>query len=210
MSEIRAHHALTEQEAIFCKVYVAFGSKNQAEAYRRGFLVRTRQDRKGKQRWIYVERPDRASYSHDDLKDLKEINSKEVSRRAQLLLEQEHIQQGIKEIKGDAGDTARQVLEEQAKFGDGRDARAAAEKILDLEDKMGFRDASERWAEIMCAIGTEVVVPLPGGGEVSFPLREMFPRYEEALPPAEVLQKTEKCLHDYRASLATKSVTGEG
>ena len=181
-SKISARHALTEQELDFCKRYEAMGRKNHTEAYRRAFWPRYK-DSDG--RWVLPE--------HQDLPP-----PKEVSRRATRLLDQDYILAYLEELRQTAGDRARDVLSEQVQFEVGRPAAQAAAQILQQEDKLGFRDAVEKYAEIMSAIGAEVVVPAPGGGEVSFPLREMYPRFSESLPPADVLLKTENALREYR------------
>jgi hypothetical protein len=75
--------------------------------------------------------------------------------------------------------------------------RQAANAILEQEDKLGARDAYEHWAQIMCAIGTEVVLEVPGKGEVVVPLKALFPQFAEALPPDEVVRKTIKTLEEF-------------
>lgn len=183
MSSISARHALTDQEMEFCKIYAGFGYTSHTDAYRRSFFP----PRKNNDGYLQA---------HPDLPSPKEAN-----RLAKLLLDKPHIQAFLEELKAPAGDRARDVLTEQAHFGSDQIARQAAVKILEDEDRLGFRDAVEQWTTLMCAIGTEVVVPLPGGGEVAFPLREMFPRFEDPLPPADALLKTEKALAAYRKKL---------
>jgi len=50
---------------------------------------------------------------------------------------------------------------------------------------------------VMCAIGTEVVVDVPGGGQVIMPMKALFPQYAEALPPDDVVKKTIKTLQQF-------------
>jgi RNase P subunit RPR2 len=90
-------------------------------------------------------------------------------------------------------------MADQVLFGDDQASLRAAQYVLADEDKLGFRDAVERYAEIMTEIGAEVVVPLPStiernvlcphcfethgvkfDLEVSVPFGEMFPRDEES------------------------------
>lgn len=164
-------------------VYSAFGEKNSAEAYRRSFL---HVDEFGD---CFDRAPDGGPR-----KDAKPLTAREVSKRATALLRQEHIGRYLKELRKSGSERAREVLEEQAFFGEDSDARRAAEKILENEDRMGMRRASEKWAEHMSAIGAEVVVPLPSSVtvegncqdcgrpyrhekrlEASFPVAQMFP-----------------------------------
>lgn len=195
MARIPAKNACTPQEIAFCRIYLAFGEKNAAEAYRRAFLV---QD---SDRW-YLPRADGTPDAD------KELTPRQVSKLVKTLLGQDWIQEYIKEIARPASTHARDVLAEQAMFGDPAEARRAAEKIIDQEDKLGFRDAAERWAEVMCEAGAEIVVPLPvecnneiivicsncGEKEVrrcgkqletSAPLSRMFPQYGAPTPAEE-------------------------
>jgi hypothetical protein len=173
--KISAKHALTKEELDFCKKYLA--GLPAATAYRRAFFPKL------------------------DDGDPELPDSKKRSQRAHDLLKQDYIKRYLTEVgEAAAGDNARTLLAERALFDDDR---MAAEKILEQEDKLGMQDAFERWAEVMCAIGTEVVVPVPGGGEVVFPLREMFPRFAEALPPVDAIEKTIRTLEDYRAKLVS-------
>ena len=191
MPQISTKHALTRQELVFCKIYVAFGFANHSDAYRRSFMERRRDGN-------YVA-PPRRGMTPDELDKIDPITTKEVNRRGKYLLSQDHIKSYIQEIGKPAGDHARDVLIEQAMFGDKLDARRAAEKILEQEDKLGFRDAVSRFWEISCEIGAEIEVPLPHevtgtvtcphctqGHEVTLPLRlrapaeEMFPQFKKA------------------------------
>ena len=125
----------------------------------------------------------------------KKMLNKEMSRRARYLLDQDYIQGYIAELEGSApGDLARATLTELASL---KGDRQAAEKILEQEDKLNFQTGQERWAEIMCAIGTEVVVPLPGGGEVVFPLGSIFPQFADSQPPPDAVEKTIKSLDQF-------------
>ena len=162
---ILARHALTIEELDFCK-HVAAGL-NYTEAYRRSHFKdpETGRYRKG----------------NPDIPEPKTAN-----REAKQLLDQEHIQAHLEELKNTAGEHARLVLEDQAKFGVDSSARSAAEKILAAEDKMGFRDAVSQWASIIAEIGADIVVPLPdrcphcqGQIEVSVPASMMFTGQEK-------------------------------
>jgi len=202
MSErtISSRHALDESEFSFCKKVLA--KLPAASAYRRVY---------------YFEAPDGLTYESKDayfkgmvdgVTVAKPVTSKEVSRRATALLSQDHIQSYIAELQNPAVDLARGTLLEQAVL---EGNRQAAETILADDDKLGRMDAYEHWLMVMCAVNTEVVVPLPGGGEVAFPLKQMFPKYEDAMPPRDVVVKTIKSLEAYleRDQLATEEVAEE-
>ena len=188
---VSARHALNDQEFDFCKKYLA--RLPAATAYRRAFL---REDGFGKTFAALDSRLNGVG---------PEIDSKEVSRRASALLKQDYIQAYLTEITNPAGDQARGALLEHAVFeGD----RQAAIAVLADEDKLGARDAYEHWATIMCAIGTEVVVDLPGGGEIAVPLKGLFPQFADALPPPDVVRKTISTLEAFlvRDGLAEEEV----
>lgn len=153
MPKISPRHALTEQEASFCRIYVAFGEENQAEAYRRSHMVQRKDGE-----WVLPPRPGSTA---DVVESLDPLSTKEVSRRAGIMLKQSHIKAYIKEIGSPPGDTARGVIGEQALFGDDGAQRKAAEMILSQEDKLGFKNAVDRWVEILTEIGAEIEVPLP-------------------------------------------------
>jgi hypothetical protein len=175
---VSARHALTEQEFDFCKRHLA--GLPAATAYRRAFFI------------------EKGGVTYESIAPNgdgeNEVSSKEVSRRASTLLTQDHIQAYLAEITNPAGDQARAVLLEKAVF-DGD--RQAAQSVVDQEDKHNLRDAYEHWAMVMCAIGTEVVVDVPGGGQVIMPMKALFPQYAEALPPDDVVKKTIKTLQQF-------------
>lgn len=188
---VSARHALTDLEFEFCKRHLA--GLPAATAYRRTFLA---------------EAADGKTYASVDATGAgvgKPIHSKEVSRRASILLAQEHVQAYLGEITSPAGDRARGVLLEKAMF-DGD--RMAAQAVLEDEDKAGARDAVEHWAHIMCAIGTEVVIDVPGRGEIALPMKALFPQFADALPPPGVVRKTIATLEAFltRDALANEEV----
>jgi len=155
------------------------------EAYRRAFAGDLQREAE--------KLAEKAERQLEDWRDFLPTN-KALSARARTVLESEWVVMFMDEQEKEPGEVAREVLVEKAQFeGD----RRAAEIIIDQEDKLGFRDAQEKWAEIMCAIGAEVVVPLPGGEEVVVPLKSMFPKYEDALPPPEVIEKSIKALDQH-------------
>jgi len=177
---ISARHALTNDEVQFCRVHLAMGERNASEAYRRAYMV---QD-DGK----WFERDARGNRKGQPRQALW------VAKKASDLLKKDHIKLYMKELKTSTSDSARAALAENVRFGDPTEALRAANRILDDEDKLGFRDAVEEWAAIMAEVGAEVVLPLPGSAtgevfcpecfhqfvatlpiEVTAPMREMFP-----------------------------------
>ena len=151
--KISTEHALTSKEVEFCKVYVAFGYKNHTDAYRRAFCI-VRQDS------TFVE-PPAPHMSDQEIRSLPTMLPKEMNRKASTLLKQDHILAYIDEIAKSAGDHARRVIADTARFGKPSERMRAADAILAAEDKLGQRDAVERWVEILCEVGADIEVPLP-------------------------------------------------
>jgi hypothetical protein len=183
---ISRRHALNDKELAFVRIYSAFGGQNAAEAYRRSHLA---EDEDGN--W----------YEHDKRGEPRldrPVDAKAASKRAAALLAQDHISGYLEEMKLGAGDHARQQLADAVLFTDDTTALKAAEKVLADEDKLGFRDAVQKWAEVMVAIGTEVVVPLPDGREAVVPLGSLFPQYATAMPPVDVIEKTIRTLQAFK------------
>jgi hypothetical protein len=185
VATVSTKHALNEPELRFCRAYLALGKKNASEAYRRSHLLYYR--------GAYYDTDDKGERSGDPVK------AKDVGRRAGLLLRQDHIQRYLAELEAPTSDHARSAMADQVLFGDEQSSLRAAQHVLADEDKLGFRDAVERYAEIMCEIGAEVVVPLPSKVsrvarcphcfeehkvefdlEVTVPFKEMFPPPQES------------------------------
>ncbi len=192
---ISSRHALTEQELAFVRIYSAFGHTNATEAYRRAYLG---QDDDGN--WFDLSRT-------GDLRTDKPVTAKAAQNRAAALIRQDHIAAYIAELKGQAGDHARQTLTDAVLFTKDQTALKAAEKVLQEEDKLGFRDAVEQWGEILAAIGTEVVVALPDGREAVVPFGRLFPTFEGATPPPDVITKTIKTLEAMRDAASDREAT---
>jgi hypothetical protein len=187
--KVSPRHALSPEEFDFVKIYCAFGETNAAEAYRRAFCLQIGG-------YTFEKNPGTGKALSEDPTDA--LSPATCSKRATALLKQAHVAEFILELKRNVGDHARDVLADQVLFSSDEGVRAkAAARVLDDEDKLGFREASELHAEILSAIGTEVVVPLPNGKEVTFPAREMFPSFSDALPPPDVLWKTMQSLDQY-------------
>jgi hypothetical protein len=182
--KISPRHALTDAEFAFIRIYAAFGKKNAPEAWRRAFCVL------GADGEFYLKGPN-GEPTGDPL------SSKTQGARANTLLGQDYIQGFLDELERGVGDQARDALAEEVAFGSEQARLKAVQRVLDDEDKLGFRNAVDAYFERACAIGAEVVVPLPGPGAVVMDLRQMFPTFAEALPPPDVLVKTMKSLDQY-------------
>jgi hypothetical protein len=165
---VSARHAVNADEKRFVRMFLALGEKNQAEAYRRSFLV-----------------CENNQYFQRDSKGLRTgapLPPRNVGKLASMLLKKDHIKAYIAELKTPASDAARDTLTDQVRFGDSQEALRAANRILDDEDKLGFRDACEKWAEIMCEVGAEVVVPIPGNVEADVHCPHCFETHHVSLP----------------------------
>lgn len=184
-ASISVRHALTDEEIRFVRVYTAFNYTNVSEAYRRSHLVSNpdgdwfMRDAKGEPR---LDKP---------------MDARACHKCGTALLRLEHIQSYLAELRGSPGEQARTTLTDAALFGDDSLALKAAEKVLQEEDKLGFRDSVEWWAEVMCSIGAEVVLKV-GDAEVVVPMKAMFPRFHDSLPPLDVIEKTLRTLEVYR------------
>ena len=189
---LNPRHALSQREIMFCRIYVAQGNAKGGDAYALSF---------------YPE-----AYKEGEWHVHPKLPTKDrLTKLSSGLLGRRPVAEYVDFLSNtDAGSAARDVLHESALVGDGADAQRAAARILDMEDKLGARDATERYAEMMCAIGAEVVVPIPGGGEAVMPFKEMFPQYSEALPPADVLDKTIRALEGYKAKLEEQGEADNG
>jgi hypothetical protein len=188
---ISNRHALIGNELMFVRIYVAFGEDNAPEAYRRAYLSYNDDD----ELWY----PRKANGDGDFTKT--PLDPKQCYRKAKALLDADHIQSYIAELRESAGDLARQQLSDTMLFTDEKLSMQAAERVLDDEDKLGFRDAVEQWAEIMCAVGAEVVVLLPDGTESVTPLRNLIPAFKDSAPPRDVIERSILSLQDYRDRL---------
>lgn len=151
---VSARHALTEQEARFVQVWLGFGRKNAAEAYRRAFGVRRKDGA-----WCV---PEAQGLDHDELLALPELTTKEASRRAQVLLSMDYVERYAEEASKPAGDAARGMLAEQVLFSDDEGIRRhAAQELLKQEDRIGLKDDFDRWCQLGREHGFEIEVPLP-------------------------------------------------
>ena len=192
---INPKYALSAGEIDFCKKYAALGYKKSAEAYRRAFMKKNAEGG-------YVD-PPQEKMTNEELNNLEPLTARQIDKKSQTLLLQDRIIGYLDSLSNKAGDVAYRVFHEQALFGEDSEAMRAADHLLKLEDQHALRDDFEKWAEVMCSIGTEVVVPLEGGTEVVFPLRAMFPDYQDALPDEDTITRTIKALEDYKARYHT-------
>ncbi|MHC4371178.1 MAG: hypothetical protein ACYSW8_26500 [Planctomycetota bacterium] len=166
---ISAKHALNGDEVRFCQMYLAIG-ENGTEAYRRTFLIYESDVKQ----WFDLDAKGQRTGGP--------IKAREIGKRASALLRKDYIQRYLDELRQSTGDAARSALAEHVRFGEPTEALRAASRILDDEDKLGFRDAVEEWAEIMCDVGAEVVVPLPGRVESDVLCPHCFEEHHVSLP----------------------------
>lgn len=152
-SRIAIRNVIDPDELRFCQIYLAFGEKDRTEAYRRAFR---RKNHRGE--WIDV--PRNAELTPEELRSAPLLNSQTANERSKALLKIKHIQDTLEELKGSPADHARQTLVDNILFGTSTEKKDAIKQIFADEDKLGFKDASEKWAEIMCDAGAEVVIPL--------------------------------------------------
>jgi hypothetical protein len=181
-NQISVRRSLTDEEVKFCVTYSGFGEKNATEAYRRGFPEE-----------CYNYDAERGRYQ----RNVEILDPGNVQARASRLLKQQHIIAFLQEMRGSRGDHARSAIADEALLGNGAAQLKAAERVLELESDLGFQEDVERFWEISASIGDEVVVPVPNGGEVIIPVKEMFPRFDDVLPPADALFKTLQSLDQY-------------
>lgn len=152
-SRIAIRNVIDPDELRFCQIFLAFGEKDRTEAYRRAFR---RKNHKGE--WIDI--PRAAELTADELRAAPLLNANTANERSKALLKIKHIQDTLEELKGSPADHARQTLVDNILFGSSTEKKDAIKQIFADEDKLGFRDANVKWAEIMCDAGAEVVVPL--------------------------------------------------
>lgn len=144
------------EELKFARTYLGFDKKWPTESYRRTMM---RKNGRGE----FVDFPKSSAIDQailDDETRFPALDPKQISKRATALLGQAHIIQLIDELENSTSDHARQVLRDQVLFGDDKQKLTAAQRIMAEEDRLGFRDAVEMWADILCEIGAEVVIPL--------------------------------------------------
>lgn len=166
--------ALTPEELKFCEVYAGFGEKNAPEAYRRSHLAKLRGAYYDPD-WVVIEGGKVVGLVDSGDGPPAPVGPKDIQRRLKTLLAQEHVQDYLKVLRRSPGDAARAELGEQVRMAPTEQLRrSAAEKILADEDKLAFKSGVQRWAEILCEIGAEIVVPCKKHGEHAVPFSKMF------------------------------------
>jgi hypothetical protein len=169
VGDISARHALNNDEVRFCQMYLAIG-QNGTEAFRRVYLVFD----PGVKKWFAKNAKGESTGGP--------LTAREIGKRATALLRKDYIKRYIQELQQSTGDAARAALAEHVRFGEPAEALRAANRILDDEDKLGFRDAVELWAEHLCAISADVVVRLPGRVEADVFCPHCFQEHHVSLP----------------------------
>ncbi len=166
MSRLSAKHALTPQEVEFCKYYAASGIERIDLCYQRAFLIlRPGDPSHGISRcWVEPNVPMQsltAAQRIEVLNALPEVTKMQIVGRAREKLKDPMIQRYLEELTQSPITVAEQVLLEQAQLGDEKDARGAAVKILELDQRSNRRDDIFFLAQVLDEAGFEVVVELP-------------------------------------------------
>lgn len=174
---LSARLALSTEEHQFL-IRVAAGLP-QTEAYRRAFESQLKRDGK---------------------MDDKPYHAKQASN----LLKQEYMQRALAELEGNAQEMAAQAYRDQMVIGKGNAVLGAAKQILEYEALQASKDDQERFWLIAAACGA-VVRTRVGDEEVVVPLRDLMPKFKDAVPPQEVQRKTAAALEDWYKKLEERS-----
>ena len=137
---------LTREEQTFCKFYLALGTTDPAEAYRKAFP--------------------------EDCKGTK-LNKYARPKGEKMLLRPE-IKESLEWLKLPAKEQSADVLKDQLSSIDPKMAQAAAKAVIDQNEAKQFENAVKRWASIMSEIGAEIVIPMGKDEEIVRPFSEMF------------------------------------
>jgi len=160
---LSARHALTKKEIEFCKVFKAGQGREvnaqKREAYRKAYC-----HRRGDGAWISFD------FDHELLTKEKitqlmakaeSVSGQEMLARAEAILEDYSVQQYIKELSESSVSLAEGALRENVLFGDEKEARSSADKILGREEKASRIEDIAELARVFDDAGFEIVVDLP-------------------------------------------------
>lgn len=166
MPNLSAKYSLTPQEIEFCKFFASSGEGRLSLCYTKAFLVmRPAFPERGIAR-CYVEPnvPMQGLNPQERLEllcSLPEVTSRQMLQRAREKLEDPQIQRYLAELQQSPISIAETVLLEQSLFGDEKDARGAAVKILEMDQRANRRDDIFYFADVLDEAGFEVVVDFP-------------------------------------------------
>ena len=169
---------LSKPERMFVANYYQTGKTNATEAYQRAFFPEVWNEDEG----VWEDNPNLPS------------PRKKLHNAASALTLKPHIVAELERLDKTTQELAQDAIEDALKFGDAGEKARAADQAFKQMERMGRAEAAEIWAETLCAVGTDVVVDLEDGRSVRFPLKEMFPRYEDAMPSSDAIRKTMKTL----------------
>lgn len=164
---LSARSALTSEEDDF--LLKVHAGHTQAEAYRRAFK---------------------------DTRGFDPEDKRGHSRKASELLKQEYMQRALAELSRSAEELALQVYHDQLLTGKGNALLGAAKSIIEQEALKAAKTDQERFWQIAAACGA-VVKTTVGEEEVTIPLRDLMPKFKDAVPPQDVQRKTARSLEEW-------------
>lgn len=125
--------------------------------------------------------------------DKDHLSDGAIAQRASRLAKATHIVAALAELEQSAADRALQVYNDQMLLGNGSAVLGAAKAVLENEALQQARSDYERFLSIAAACGA-VVKTRVGDEDVTVPVRELFPKFKDEVPPQHVQAKTAKAL----------------
>lgn len=131
----------------------------------------------------------------------EKLPAKDVHRKADRKFHEPHMQAFMEELQKSPKDIATTTVQEQMLLGDPVSARSSAKMVLENEDVLGALSDNERFWVIAAACGAEVEANV-GGQVVRVPLTELMPKFKDATPPQDALDKTARSLEEWYEKLS--------
>lgn len=129
-----------------------------------------------------------------------DLTAKQIHRKADAKLKEPHIAAYMEQFSKSPKDLAIQTIQEQMLLGDPVAARTSASKVLENEEILGAMSDLERFWYVAAACGAEVETTV-GNETVRVSLGELMPKFADATPPPEVLEKTAHSLEEWYEKL---------